>query len=388
MLSELWLWIRRTPSFRVARLYLTLASDSQDLFRKPVPRVNGYDFSYQGLSAIWEGFPPSPNTPLTMYASVYSQTRVAAMAARHLYSQHLSGQGQGSIHGPYHPGMTTHQHTPTSTPTPVHSSLIQTPTLATPQLQYQQQLQRHQQQQLQQTHHQQEGSGSSEYSPVAREPPGSIYEYNRYPPLHVYEHGHNSHGGSRSLLLDVPVEHHPAEEVQPSQMPNVRRSRSPADGAAAAVASASGGATVLGMDPNGSPSDSGLQSDASSGEGSPIVHTEGAINGPDSTAAGVHIGAQSAYQAYQAALGELLVLSNRGGVDIADWKPGVATQKALQRQVALLLCGWSVNGDELLTAIRRWEREGSFPRAACWLVFMKEYEKAIECLMQSKGVSI
>ncbi|KAF8346674.1 hypothetical protein F5887DRAFT_960284 [Amanita rubescens] len=167
-------------------------------------------------------------------------------------------------------------------------------------------------------------------------------------------------------------------------MPNVRRSRSPADGAAAAASSAGGGATVLGMDPNGSPSESGLQSDASSGEGSPIVHMDGAISGPDSTAAaGVHIGAQSAYQAYQAALGELLVLSNRGGVDIADWKPGVATQKALQRQVALLLCGWSVNGDELLTAIRRWEREGSFPRAACWLVFMKEYEKAIECLMRS-----
>src|SRR6266576_1120568 len=213
---------------------LTLVSDSQDLFRKPVPRVNGYDFSYQGLSAIWEGFPPSPNTPLTMYVSVYSQTRVAATAARHLYSQHLTGQG--SIHGPYHPGMTTHQHTPTSTPTPVHSSLIQTPTLATAQLQYQQQLQRHQQQQLQQTHHQQEGSGSSEYFPVAREPPGSIYEYNRYPPLHVYEHGHSSHGGSRSLLLDVPVENHLAEETQP------RRSRSPADAAAAVVASAGVGA--------------------------------------------------------------------------------------------------------------------------------------------------
>lgn len=362
---------------------LTLVSDSQDLFRPPVPRINGYDFSYQGLSSIWEGFPPSPNTPLTMYVSVYSQTRVAASAARHLYSQHLSGQA--STHGPYHPGMTTHQHTPTSTPTPVHSSL--TPTLATAQLQYQQ-LQRHQQQQQQQqTHHHQDGSGSSDYSPVTREPPGSIYEYNRYPPLHVFEHGHGSHGGSRSLLLDVPVEHHPAEDAQPSQVPNIRRSRSPADGAAAAVASASGSSTVLGMDLNGSPSDSGLQSDASSGEGSPIVHIEGATSGPDSTAAGARIGAQSAYQAYQAALGELLVLSNRGGVDIINWKPGVATQKALQRQVALLLCGWSVNGDDLLAAIRRWEREGSFSRAACWLVFMKEYDKAVECLMRSNGMS-
>ena len=364
---------------------LILTSDSQDLLGKPIPRVNGYDFSYQGLSAVWEGFPPSPNTPLMMYPSVYSQTRVTAAATRHL-------SGQTSHHGPYHPGMTTHQHTPTSTPTPASSSLLQTPTLATAQLQYQQQMQRHQQQQLQQqqqqqTHHQQEGSaghasnGSSEYSPVSREPSGSVYEYSRYP--HAYEHGYNSHAGSRSLLLDVPGEHHPVEEVQPSQVQSARRSRSPGDGPAVG-GSTSGAATVMGMDPNSNPSDLGLQSDASSSEESPVL--EGAAGGHD-TGVGGGIGAQSAYQAYQGALEKLLVLSNRGGGDIESWKPYVATQKARQRQVALLLCGWSVNGDELMGAIRRWEKEGSFPRAACWLVFMKEYDMAIELLMRSNGMS-
>ena len=381
-----------TPYASILGLYLyllILTSDSQDLLGKPIPRVNGYDFSYQGLSAVWEGFPPSPNTPLMMYPSVYSQNRVTTAATRHLYSQHLSAQA--SHHGPYHPGMTTHQHTPTSTPTPASASLLQTPTLATAQLQYQQLMQRHQQQQFQQqTHHQQEGSaghasnGSSEFSPVTREPSGSVYEYSRYPPSHAFDHVYSSHVGSRSLLLDVPGDHHPVEEVQPSQVPNARRSRSPIDGPT--IGTSTSGATVMGMDPNGSASDLGLQSDASSNEESPVI-LEGATGG-DNTSVGGGIGAQSTYQAYQAALGKLLVLSNRGGGDIESWKPYVATQKARQRQVALLLCGWSVNGDELMGAIRRWEKEGSFPRAACWLVFMKEYDMAVELLMRSNGISI
>ena len=208
-----------------------------------------------------------------------------------------------------------------------------------------------------------------------------MYEYSRYP--HAYEHGYNSHAGSRSLLLDVPGEHHPVEEVQPSQVQSARRSRSPGDGPAVG-GSTSGAATVMGMDPNSNPSDLGLQSDASSSEESPVL--EGAAGGHD-TGVGGGIGAQSAYQAYQGALEKLLVLSNRGGGDIESWKPYVATQKARQRQVALLLCGWSVNGDELMGAIRRWEKEGSFPRAACWLVFMKEYDMAIELLMRSNGMS-
>jgi hypothetical protein len=37
-----------------------------------------------------------------------------------------------------------------------------------------------------------------------------------------------------------------------------------------------------------------------------------------------------------------------------------------------------VNGDELMGAIRRWEKEGS----------MKEYDMAVELLMRSNGMSI
>ncbi|KAK2460109.1 hypothetical protein APHAL10511_007875 [Amanita phalloides] len=355
MLSELWVWIRH----------------SQDLFNAPTPRINGYDFSYQGLSTIWEGFPPSPNTPLTMYMPPLTQSRSTAAAARH-----QNTQGLASIHGPYHPGMTTHQPTPTSTPTHSAAPLMQTPTIATTQLQYQQQLQRHQQQQLQQVnHHRQEGSsssyatnGSSEYSPMTREPPASTYDYNRYP-----------HGGSRSLLLDVPTEHLQAEDiqgVQPPQAQNIRRSRSPTD-----VPTIGMGSAGLSTDVNSSPSDSSLPNDMSSNDGSPVVHVDGVYSGPDSAGAGgPAIGPQSAYQA---ALAQILVRSNRGGANPASWKTVVTTQKALQRQVSLLLCGWSANEDELMGAIRGWEKEGRFPRAACWLVFMKEYDMAVELLMRS-----
>jgi len=33
----------------------------------------------------------------------------------------------------------------------------------------------------------------------------------------------------------------------------------------------------------------------------------------------------------------------------------------------------------------RWEKDGQHSRAACWLVFMKQYNKALELLMRSKG---
>jgi hypothetical protein len=35
--------------------------------------------------------------------------------------------------------------------------------------------------------------------------------------------------------------------------------------------------------------------------------------------------------------------------------------------------------------IRSWEREGKHSRAACWLVFTRQFSKAIELLMRSKG---
>jgi hypothetical protein len=81
----------------------------------------------------------------------------------------------------------------------------------------------------------------------------------------------------------------------------------------------------MGMDANSSPGDLGLQSDASSSEESPVI-VEGATGGHDAGVGG-GIEAQSAYQAYQAALGKLLVLSNRGGGDIESWKPYVASQR-------------------------------------------------------------
>lgn len=33
----------------------------------------------------------------------------------------------------------------------------------------------------------------------------------------------------------------------------------------------------------------------------------------------------------------------------------------------------------------RWEKEGKHSRAACWLVFTRQYSKAVELLMRSKG---
>ncbi|KAG1854355.1 hypothetical protein C8R48DRAFT_721684 [Suillus tomentosus] len=66
------------------------------------------------------------------------------------------------------------------------------------------------------------------------------------------------------------------------------------------------------------------------------------------------------------------------------WRPPVrSTEKLEQRQFALHLCGWSIGEEELNHEIRRWEKEGQQPRAACWLVFMRQYQKALELLMRS-----
>jgi hypothetical protein len=50
----------------------------------------------------------------------------------------------------------------------------------------------------------------------------------------------------------------------------------------------------------------------------------------------------------------------------------------------LHLCGWSVGEEDLNHEIRRWEREGQQSRAACWLVFTRQYQRALELLMRSK----
>ncbi|KAG2365391.1 hypothetical protein BDR07DRAFT_1398968 [Suillus spraguei] len=67
------------------------------------------------------------------------------------------------------------------------------------------------------------------------------------------------------------------------------------------------------------------------------------------------------------------------------WKPPVRnTEKLEQRQFALHLCGWGIGEEEMNHEIRKWEKEGQQPRAACWLVFTRQYQKALELLMRSK----
>ncbi|PPQ65556.1 hypothetical protein CVT24_010819 [Panaeolus cyanescens] len=77
-------------------------------------------------------------------------------------------------------------------------------------------------------------------------------------------------------------------------------------------------------------------------------------------------------------------LASRRGADRSTWKPPVSTSKLVQRQLALQVCGWSLREDELTAAIDRWEKEGMLSRAACWLVFTKQYAKAVEVLLRSE----
>lgn len=83
----------------------------------------------------------------------------------------------------------------------------------------------------------------------------------------------------------------------------------------------------------------------------------------------------------------LATLASRRSADRSSWKPTVATAKLVQRQIALQLCGWSLREDELKAAIKKWEKEGKFSRAACWLVFTKQYSKAVDLLMRSDDES-
>lgn len=97
----------------------------------------------------------------------------------------------------------------------------------------------------------------------------------------------------------------------------------------------------------------------------------------------------------------LTSLTTRRGMDRSSWKPTVSTNRLIQRQVALQLCGWSFKEDEFMSEIKRycipmlcpdtlnmarWEKEGKFSRAACWLVFTRQYGKAIELLLRSDGM--
>lgn len=64
--------------------------------------------------------------------------------------------------------------------------------------------------------------------------------------------------------------------------------------------------------------------------------------------------------------------------------PSLRTKRMKQRQFALQLCGWSLSDEDLSSAIKKWERGGQCTRAACWLVFTKQYTKALEALMRSE----
>ncbi|GJJ06539.1 hypothetical protein Clacol_000731 [Clathrus columnatus] len=59
------------------------------------------------------------------------------------------------------------------------------------------------------------------------------------------------------------------------------------------------------------------------------------------------------------------------------------TSKPAQRRLCLLLCGWCLSDEELLSACIQWEQEGQLTRAACWLLFINHQDRAIECLMRS-----
>ncbi|KAJ7229086.1 hypothetical protein GGX14DRAFT_416631 [Mycena pura] len=90
---------------------------------------------------------------------------------------------------------------------------------------------------------------------------------------------------------------------------------------------------------------------------------------------------------FHAALRALALRSGDRSVSSA-WKfPAVSSAKVLQRQIALQLCGWSLKEEDLLVNVKRWEREGNHSRAACWLVFMQQYSKAVEVLMRSDDES-
>ncbi|KAG8729837.1 hypothetical protein FRC12_020678, partial [Ceratobasidium sp. 428] len=56
-----------------------------------------------------------------------------------------------------------------------------------------------------------------------------------------------------------------------------------------------------------------------------------------------------------------------------------------RRRLALALCGWDISNTELRNEITRWLREGKYTKAACWAIFLNDFQLATESLMHSSG---
>lgn len=100
---------------------------------------------------------------------------------------------------------------------------------------------------------------------------------------------------------------------------------------------------------------------------------------------------------YNAALNTLNSRSNLNSDKFA-FKSSVHTDKIQRRKLALALCNWKAGDEEIARSVRpcillrithrranRWEREGRYSQAACWLLFTNQGGRAIELLIRSKS---
>ncbi|KAJ6567321.1 hypothetical protein DFH09DRAFT_1156660 [Mycena vulgaris] len=100
-----------------------------------------------------------------------------------------------------------------------------------------------------------------------------------------------------------------------------------------------------------------------------------------------HSPADELHGNFQSALAALALRTGEKSASSALKFPAVSTSKALQRQVALQLCGWSLKEEDLWNSVKRWEKDGNHSRAACWLVFTQQHTRAVEVLMRSNDES-
>lgn len=120
-LSEVWAWIYRKCLFTFSRIVsfkLVLhLPDSRELLCSPTPRIHGYDFSYQGLIGIWEGFqpcsPPHSNptsvddTPTVVNRSLLLDIPGSATSHERQGSSRRSHSPADDLHGNWAAALTT-----------------------------------------------------------------------------------------------------------------------------------------------------------------------------------------------------------------------------------------------------------------------------------------